>query len=122
MSNYSKEYTCRLVVANGIAKPDVMQWIHEFSVAVLDNYLSSGNLPDHFEGNDLEIPTNHEQAVALIVEEIWHYVRWCESNRADNCFIIIQCEDDSVAADADWILEIAQFLANKTANLSPNIR
>ena len=122
MSYYSLEQACHLSVAESITKSDVKQWIHEFSKAALNNYLSSGKLPDHFDGSDLEISADHDQATALIAEEVWHYVRWCASNRAEDSFILIQCEDDSDAADADWFLQITQFFANKTANPLPSIR
>jgi hypothetical protein len=122
MSYCTQERTCSLIVPSEIAKLDLVEWINEFSSLILNRYVSSGSGPEHFESNDLEIPEDADEATALIANEIWRYVRWCESNRAEDALILIHCEDDTDASDHDWFLEITHFIAKKTSSFLPGIR
>lgn len=122
MSYHSQERACKLTAPSDIAKSDVVEWINEFSSLVLNHYVSSGSHPEHFEGDDMEIPEDADEATALIANEIWRYIRWCESDRAEDALILIHSEDETDASDHDWFLGITHFIAKKTRSFLPSIR
>jgi hypothetical protein len=122
MSYYSQELSCILPLPAETSKPNLEEWIQELSASIYHHHLLSGELPEHFESIELEIPSDPLQAERLIGDEICRYVRWIESVRAEDSSILVLCEDDTEAADVDWFLRITSFLSKKSSNSLPGIR
>jgi len=122
MTYQCNEYSSVLAAGATTSKQELSEWIRDFAQDLLNHYLLTGELPDHFEQDDIENCEGSDESLKKISEGIWTYIRWCESSDPEHSCIWICSEDDTASQDIDLFLQIVNFVAKKIRQPLPSIR
>lgn len=113
MSWFQDESNCYLSL-NGITSEEGLNLLlEEYAQEIWNEWKVDEVCPDHFDDAGLEIPSDLQLALPLIMEEIQKYVEWGGAY-SDGASVCVRCASESEAEDSDFFESICLFLFAKS--------
>lgn len=113
MTVFGGESNCHLKMARLASTEDLGFLLLELAQQVWAEWVAHDECPDHFQFNELEIPSDEQAALPMILDEIQRYVDWSSSSR-DGLSVHIRCAAVIGAEDSDFFESICLFLFSKS--------
>jgi hypothetical protein len=107
------EYNCYLKLVGTDTSQLLDIFLLDLARDIWSQWATSGECPEHFDLNDLEIPSSQHDAVPLILEEIQKYVEWTGA-KGDELSVHVRCASVIGAQDSDLFESICLFLFAKS--------
>jgi hypothetical protein len=89
---------CSVTLSHILSKKSFDALLGELAIEIWQNYHAEGEMPEHFQGLDDDIPEEESEGIPFIVTELWLYIKECECDQKGTSLLLFseydtQCHD-----------------------------